>query len=300
MREPWITEPGHYPDLDEADYHADPVVGGSLSSTGARTLLDVPARYAYEREHGGPASAPFDTGLVVHKLVLGVGAPVVEIDASDYKTKAARAAKDNARAAGKIPILSRELRAAEAMADTLHLHPIAGRLLARAGRPEQSFVARCPETEVMCRARTDWLPDVLDEARPLVVDYKTTVDASPDAFAGSVRKFGYHIQASWYLDVLAWLNPDRPRGKFVFVAQEKTPPFLVSVHELDEEALSWGQVLGRKARDLWRACTASGDWPGYPLQVQNIRLPGWQIGAYEAAYDRGDYDIDINSLGETA
>ena len=49
-----ITEPGVY-EMPAEEYHADPVEGGSLSSTGARRLLEMaPARWRYEQAHPSP------------------------------------------------------------------------------------------------------------------------------------------------------------------------------------------------------------------------------------------------------
>jgi hypothetical protein len=45
-----ITKPGIYPGVPDEVYHADPVEGGSLSSTGARKILDCPAKFKWERD----------------------------------------------------------------------------------------------------------------------------------------------------------------------------------------------------------------------------------------------------------
>ena len=62
-----ITEPGVYT-MDEADYHADPVPGGSLSCSGAKKLLACPARFAYDREHPPAPTPAMELGTAAHKL----------------------------------------------------------------------------------------------------------------------------------------------------------------------------------------------------------------------------------------
>jgi hypothetical protein len=296
MAAPWITEPGRY-DLDEAEYHADPVVGGSLSSSGARTLVNAcPARYLHERVHGRPDTPAMEFGRAYHSIVLGSGAEVVEIPAKTRGTKAEDAARD----AGQIPLITKDYRRAQAMAAQLREHPIAGPLFARPGKAEQSFVARDPETGVMCRIRVDWMPDVAPGARVLAVDLKTTASAEPVAFAKSMATFGYHQQGAFYCDALAQVLDVAPR--FVFVAQEKDAPYLITIAEPDTEAFAWGRELNRQALRTYARCTAAGQWPGYEAQLDPeddgiavLPLPGWQVAAYEAAAARHHHLIGASA-----
>ena len=77
--------------------------------------------------------------------------------------------------------------------------------------------------------------------------------------------------------------------QFVLVAQEKDPPYLVSYGSPDSEAIEWGRVLNRKARDIYRRCTESGEWPGYPTEPVRFELPSWQRRQYELADADGAY-----------
>lgn len=299
---PWIVEPGQY-DLTDTQYHTDPVVGGSLSSTGARTLItSAPARFHWERQHGRPDSGVFDFGRAAHREVLGKGGDTAVItgtgkDPNAWRTDDDKAAVQAARDASLTPITPRDAERVHAMADALREHPIAGPLFARAGHAEQSFVARDPASGVMCRARIDWMPDVGNTGRLIIVDYKTTVDASDAAVAASMLRYGYHQQGAFYSDVLTWLELDHNRTPlFVLVAQEKEPPHLVNVGCPTERAVEWGRVLNRKARDTYRQCEATGHWPGYGLNIAKLDLPGWQVARYETALDNGLYD----PIGETA
>lgn len=296
--EPWITEPGTY-DLSEADYHADMVIGGSLSSTGARRLAtSTPAHFHWECTHGRTDTRTFDFGRAAHREVLGEGGDVVVIEGTgkggpnSWTTDAVKAEVQTARAAGLTPVKPAEAETIAAMAAALRAHPVAGPLLARPGKAEQSLIARDPESGVMCRVRIDWLPDVVPGARALAVDYKTTADASPAGFALSMGKFGYHQQGPFYGDALLWLGLGQAEDvQFVLVAQEKDPPYLVTVGWPDEPAIEWGRRLNRKARHLYRRCTESGEWPGYPLEPVAFALPGWLERQYEQADAAGLYDV---------
>lgn len=294
-----ITEPGVY-EIDEATYHADPVVGGSLSSTGARVLAnDTPARFDWDRRHGRLDKREFDLGRAAHREVLGVGAGIAEVRADSWRTKAAKEAAAGARAEGMTPLLTKDVDRVEAMAAALRDHEQAGPLLARTGRAEQCMVYRDPESGVMCRVLIDWLPDVDDDARLLVVDYKTTTDSSRAGVGKSLADWGYYQQGAFYTDapVVLGLAHELP-PKFVLVAQEKDPPYLVGVHPIADTALDWGRVLNRAARDVYRGCTEAGHWPGHPLNLDDLDLPGWHRARLEAREAAGDFDTTADLMGD--
>ncbi|RCV51184.1 PD-(D/E)XK nuclease-like domain-containing protein [Marinitenerispora sediminis] len=276
-----ITEPGVY-DLPEDVYHADPVPGGSLSSTGARRLLppSCPALFKYEREHPKPKRA-FDLGRAAHKEVLGEGGHVAVVDAPDYKTKGAREQRDAIYAAGGTPLLPHEYEQVQAMAAALRAHPLAGRLFQPGnGRAEQSLFWQDSYSGVACRARLDWLVDPVEGRRRVVVDYKTCASAAPDKLSRAVYEFGYHQQAAWYLDGLVALGVDDAPA-FAFVCQEKQPPYLVTVMQPDHVAMQIGRHLNQQARTVYARCVETGYWPGYSDEIEQIPLPGWVERQYE-------------------
>lgn len=268
-------------DMPEDVYHADPVPGGSLSSSGARRLLDCPALFQHERLHGRPPRDTFDFGHAAHRLMLGAGNDLAVIDADDWRTKAAKEARDAARAEGLVPILAADHARAQVMAAAVREHPIASLLIDHErGRPEVSLFWPDPRTDVMCRARIDWLPDPIDGRRLIATDYKTAATAAPDALGRSAASYGYHQQAAWYLAGLreCGISDD---AAFVFVAQEKTEPFLVTVYELDSQALRIGADLNARALALYADCASTDTWPGYSDDVVTVSLPGWAVRQHE-------------------
>lgn len=278
-----IVSPGVY-DLPDAVYHRDPVPGGSLSSSGARRLLapSCPALFEYERKHGRPPRREFDLGHAAHLLVLGAGPELVVIKAKDYKTKAAREERDAAYGDGKVPVLAAEHEQVQAMAAAIRAHPIASALFhSDGGLPEQSLFWVDEPTGVWRRARPDWLPSQRG-GRLLIPDYKTTVSAEPRSLARSMANFGYFQQAAWYLDGIRALGLAEDTA-FLFVCQEKTPPHLVTVVELDYDALRIGHEMNRKAIEVYAECTRTGHWPGYSDDVELISLPPWAARQLEEA-----------------
>lgn len=290
-----VPGPGVYPDVPADVYHADPVPGGSLSSTGARRLLppSCPALFAYERANPPAPKATFDLGHAAHKLVLGVGPELVVVPGARWDTNVAKAKVAEVREAGGIPLKQDAYDQVQEMAAKLREHPTAMALLHPAGKPEQSLFWTDPETGVACRARIDWLPyfTVQRDGQPamppaypsrlIVPDYKTCVSAAPDDLQKAIHQHGYHQQADFYLRGIRVLFPDLVPPKFVFICQEKTPPYLVTVCEPDPFAMRIGAHLNRQALLTYRECTESGRWPGYTDDVAMISLPGWVERQYE-------------------
>lgn len=289
-----ITTPGVY-DLPAHTYHADPVPGGSLSASAARKLLppSCPARFRYWVDFGQEPKAEFDFGHAAHAEALGVGEPIHVIDADDFRTKAARAERDAAYADGRTPILAHEYERVQAMATALREHPVAGSLFhPDRGRPEQSVFWTDPRTGIWRRAMLDWLPHPVDRQRFIVSDYKTCTSADPEAISRAMHSYGYCQQADWYLDAVAAAGlTARDEAAFLFVFQEKQPPYLVTVAQPDPEALLWGSRLNAKAIDVYAHCAATGHWPGYADDVISVGLPIWATRQHEDAFLAGHYDL---------
>ena len=283
-----VSEDGVYEDLPEEQYHGQ---RESLSSSGARMLLppSCPALFRHEQIHGRPPKRTFDFGHAAHQRVLGVGAELVVVekkagvDATDRRTAYAQVHEKEIRAKGGIPVLRKELDVVDAMAAAILEHPIASILFDpdRGGKPEQSLFWMDPAFGVRRRARLDWLPTEPTSAGRLVIsDYKTTVSAAPRAFAKSVFEYGYHCQADWYMELARALGlADDPA--FVFVAQQKTAPFLVTVHECDPMALRIARTLNERALDVYAECVATDTWPGYSDDIELVSPPSWLAREFE-------------------
>lgn len=274
-----ITEPGIY-QLSDAEYHgADPVPGGSLSSTGARKLLapSCPAIYRWEADNPPAPKRVFDFGHAAHRMVLGVGPKLVVVDADSWRTKDAKERAEDARANGAVPILPPEFEQVTAMAEAIQAHPVASKLYgADTGNAEQALFWVDEPTSVWCRAKLDWLRNP-GRGRQIVPDYKTCASAEPDALGKSVANFGYNLQASWYLAGLRALGYANRDTAFVFVCQEKMAPYIVTVMQLDDEAMRIGEIKMRRALQVYKYCKAEGHWPPYAEDITLVSLPPWAV-----------------------
>jgi len=275
--------PGVYDGMPEDVYHGDPVPGGSLSSSGARKLLppSCPAKFRWETDNPPPPKDYFELGSAAHQQVLGVGPEIVVIKAPDWRTKAAKDERDAARAEGFLPLLPAEYEQVKAMAAAIRVHQAASGLFnPERGKGEQSLFWQDQAAGVWRRARLDWLPDPDARKRLIVADYKTTAAGDLASIRKHVANFGYYQQADWYLDGVRALSLSADPA-FVFIFQEKTPPYLITPVQLDADALTAGREVNREAINLYRACTERGEWPGYTAGIEVISLPPWAFRRLE-------------------
>lgn len=257
-----ITEPGVY-DMTSAEYHADPVEGGSLTSTGARMILRSPAHYRYWLDNPKKPTDEMLFGSAVHTLVLGRGEKIKILDFKDYKSGAAQAAKAEAIAIGEIPILPHKLIIAERMAEVVHNHPTAGPLLT-GGKPEQVLI---------WRSHGIWRRAMIDYLKPGGgIDYKSTTSCELHKLSTTINDYKYHQQQPWYTDgiraVTNCLNPD-----FKFIFQEKEEPYAVRVVELHIEDVMQGEEDNIRAMAIYRECRALDEWPSYPEHPAVVTIP---------------------------
>lgn len=271
--------------LTADEYHADPVAGGSLSSTGARKLLDTcPAKFRYWIEQGEETKQVWDEGSAAHMLVLGAGPKLTKVVGTGaggpdaWQNNVDKGKVIEARAAGEIPLKPKQWDMVHGMAEALQKHKLAAALLSpEQGVAEQTIVWQDPATGVMCRALLDLLRHPLRGGGTFYVpDYKTCVSAHPDAVARSVSDWGYHIQGWWY-EQAAKAAGRGPDVQFTLIAQEKTPPYLVSVVFPDAESIRAGGMLARDALNQYAECKRTGKWPGYSEQGVPVSLPPWEL-----------------------
>lgn len=273
-----VDQEGFY-SLAADEYHADPCVTPSLSSTLAKTLLLKSPLHAYvlsSRLSGNAISTDsktFDLGRAAHEAVLGKGGGVVEIPddvlASNgaLSTKAAKEFIEAARLDGKTPLKSGEIKRISKMADCLNSK------LKKLGikfNPDHSEKAAFAHIDgVWCRAMFDNAPN----HEKVIYDFKTCESADPLACERSIINYGYDIQAAHYLDV--WHKITGETRAFRFVFQEKQAPFDACVLELDSEAVLMGAKKARRAREIWKLSLEQDYWEGYPLGIHKVSLPAY-------------------------
>ena len=141
----------------------------------------------------------------------------------------------------------------------------------KGGAAEVCIVWEDRKTKVLCKARLDYI----HAERGIMVDIKTTRDASPDDFARSIYQYGYYQQVGFYAD--GWETLTGDPLVCVILACEKEPPYAIAVYELHEEILYAGRNAYEKALKTYAKCRETGEWPSYFEGVQILNLPKWAL-----------------------
>jgi exodeoxyribonuclease VIII len=149
-------------------------------------------------------------------------------------------------------------------------HPAAAMLLGLPGKAETTHMWTDAATGLQCKCRPDWLTD---DGR-IMVDVKTTENASPREFARSIAQWRYHVQAAWYLDGIEQATGTRPE-QFLFICVEKKAPFACAVYAADAEMIAAGAQTVARDLEVLATCKAADAWPGYSDQIEPISLPAW-------------------------
>jgi hypothetical protein len=271
-------EAGIY-DLPAEIYHADPCPAPSLSASIASLICCSSLLHArHEHPRLNPTATreeqeKFDLGTAAHALLLEGKNGVAVIEAPDWRTNAAKAAREAARGAGKTPLLAKIWADVEAMVksarEQLARHRDGNRSMFSNGKPEQTLIWLDPDFDVWCRARLDWLrPGAID-------DYKTTNgSAEPEAWNRSALfQNGFDVQCAFYLRGLKVLTGIE--AEFRFAVQETYPPYALSVNTPGPAA----QLLAEKkilyALEHWKHALERDEWTGYPRRLCYAELPPW-------------------------
>lgn len=267
-------ETGFVKDLAASVYHG---TEGYASSHGLMKILKSPAHYKaglLEDKDREPTPA-MRMGSILHSAILEpalfLKRKVVQPDFGDMRSSKNREARDLWKLdlpEGSILISEQEADQIVAMLDVIQKHPIVSKLF-QEGASEVSGFWTDERTGLRCRIRPDYLRE-----DGLVIDYKTTTDASFKAFQRDAYRYMYHLQAAFYLEGVSQIRGKKSEN-FIFVVQEKEEPYAVAVYVADEAFLEKGKDLACRGLDIYKHCLATDQWPGYPEMAINLSLPNW-------------------------
>ena len=259
--------------MTEKEYRTHP----AISRSELWRIRESPEKFKWYKEHPEPPTPALIFGQVFHKLALDpmtfdtefAVAPDVDLRTKDGK---AAWAEFTAAADGKTVITQDVFDKASEMVYALYRAPFVKKLLD--GEHELPLFWTDEMTSEPCKVRLDILTEI--GGQPIIVDLKTTADASTDGFMRSAVRLGYHFQAAMYSE-----GYEKNYGKkplFVFVVIEKEPPFSVNILQADEAFVSHGYDVFRELIGTYHQCKETNNWYGYlgAYEVINkLDLPPW-------------------------
>jgi hypothetical protein len=254
--------------MTEQQYRAHP--GINISALKAFKRSPLHAKHGFEEER--EATDAMKIGSLLDHRVLGTDYLWTTSPFDDFRTKEARAWRDDQDHRGVTVFKQDEIERVDGMVASLRVHPVATRFLSQ-GTPQKVLIARyeSPSNKVCDRkGMIDWAPDHI----PVLVDLKKTCNASPFAFSRQVADLCYHAQAAYYLDL--WKHAFMQERGWVWVCVEDKAPYAVAVYTASAEMLDVGEKLWRSWLNQWLECSDTGSWPGYNGDdITKLDLPRW-------------------------
>ncbi len=263
--------------IDVHTYRQHPAINVSALKAFARSPLHAEVGFEEERE---PTEAMNIGSLLDHK-VLGTPYLYTTSPYEDFRTKEARAWRDDTKERGVTVFKQEEIETVERMVEAVREHPVAGRLFAEPGKAQVGmfgvFETGLDEAieclKVNCCERKgliDWLPNTT----PVIVDLKKCRDASKAGFRRQIGQLRYDVQAAYYRDLYRDITGETRAWQWVCV--EDQAPFAVAVYQLDTESCEVGSRTWQSWLRQWMVCEDTDSWPGYNGDsTQIIQSPTW-------------------------
>lgn len=267
--------------IPQSEYRAHP----AISSTDIKRMAQSMAHFKYFLDNPEDKDTPaLQFGRAYHKYCLEpydfsnefVVAPNI-----DKRTKKGKEeyAKFLSEAEGKEVISQEAMDTLESMRTALYATPFVKKLIY--GKHEESFFWKDEETGIECKCRPDSYGEI--SGQPICVDLKTCQCAETEKFMRDAIKLNYDIQAAHYCDGLK-----ANTGKeflFVFIAQEKKPPYLCNVLQADEFFMKSGKDVRNSLLETYCECVKKNEYPGYmgfrdDVQISSLSIPEWLKKAY--------------------
>jgi hypothetical protein len=206
-----------------------------------------------------------------------------------------RAARDEARAAGKIPVLPGDVAAIDRLVNAAYRFIDA--LKAEEPNVWQAFQPDGGHSEVtfiweegrtLCKARADRVA----HDHSIIIDYKSTaLSVQPDTWSRTMLDY---FGAAWYrrgVMAVTGVSPD-----YLFLAGEREPPHLHALIGVNPYDLALGTEKVDVAVRDWRRCEEAQDWPGYPARALYADVPAWHRAQWAERNGGDTEDLTVNQI----
>ena len=246
-----------------------------ISSSELKKIMKSPLHYKHWKENPQEDTPALLFGRAAHKYVLETYDFFTEFAVApncDRRTKEGKEtwAKFLAESDGKDVITEEQFKQIEDMRTAMLATPFVSKLIN--GEHEVSYFWTDEDTGLKCKCR----PDSINHKLKIICDYKTCDNAETQQFMRQAINLGYDLQSSYYIDgVKANTGEDYI---FVFIAQEKKPPYAVNILQADDVFIRSGRDVYKSMLQTYKDCSESGNWYGYlgfESQINSLGVPKW-------------------------
>lgn len=272
-----------------AKYHGDL---SAISKSRLAYFSVCPAYYKWKMENPEPPSDDLVVGSAFHKLCLEekqFDKEFVVMPPIDKRTKAGKEAYEAfvQQADGRQVITQEQYDTICGMRDSVMSNPYAVQLLK--GKHEKSMYGFDELTNERIKTRPDTYREIMvdndekgvAEKRVLITDLKSCRSAMYEDFCRDVVKYSYDLQAYLYsMNASKVLNVPIENIDFVFIAVQKSQPYLINILQADEFVLQRGEALFRRYIGEYHEAKTTDNWWGLNGQqgiINNLSLPSYLL-----------------------
>lgn len=253
--------------VSESEYSQLP----GLRSTELKYLLRSVAHYVAAKERPMKQTASMRFGTLFHMAALEpVRFKESILIKPEFGGKGSVKAKEDFYAANqeKVIVDQEDYDSIMGMLKSLLNHDKAAALLSN-GESEASYFWKDQEFGVDCKCRTDFVT-----SNDLVVDLKSTANASAEEFEKTIVNFGYHVSAAHYLQGISAAT-GRDHRRFIMVAVENEYPYSVQCFDLMDAAVEKGEELRTRAMMKYKDYVMTNKITAYSEDINSIGIPTW-------------------------
>ena len=259
--------------MTEQEYREYP----AISRSDLWKIRESPEKFKYYKDNPTSPTPSLIFGQLFHKLALQPETFSDEFAVMpnvDRRTKEGKSIWSDFEktAEGKIIVSASDYQKASEMCISLKNTPYVSKLLS--GKREKEFFWEDDLTGEPCKCRADCITEI--KTNNIIVDLKSTTDATTEHFMKDAINYGYDFQSGMYSDGI-----EKSTGKkhlFVFIVVEKEPPYAVNILQADELFIKRGYDIFRELIGIYHDCKATNDWYGYlgkHKMINSLSLPAW-------------------------
>jgi len=256
------------------EYHDDHTrLSNSMLGVLKRCPQEFQQRYVTKTMPQPKASEAMNVGSLVHCMVLEPDEVwnryILRPNGIDGRTREGKLALEELRNSGRQVVTQEDYETALGCSHELTGHDQLSKLLDYDDQIiEERINFVCNRVEMRCK------PDLVLPWLKVVVDIKTSSNASPGEFSKSVAAFGYARQAALYLEAVHSQYGELFRFLFAVVCTK--PPFEVACYELTIEALRQGTDEAAALLEEYEVRCETNNWlPVWSSGIVPLDLPKW-------------------------